>query len=360
MISIDRIERAAGLVVFSLLAVGCFVVLRPFMSALLWAMVLTFSTWPIYTWLVRRLGGRNRLAALLMTLLVAAVLVVPLAILGATLAEHVAGVASIVRVLLDEGLPAPPGWLAGIPLFGAEIEAYWASLAQDQVAFAAAVEPYIARAGNWTLRSGASLGQGALELTLSVVACFFFYRDGLDAAAKLRSSMDRLAGSRAQYLLDVAGRTVTGVVYGLLGTAVAQGALAAVGLWIAGVPGALLLGFLTFVVSPIPFGPPLIWVPATVWLFYSGEAGWGVFLALWGLLGISSIDNVVKPYLISRESRLPMLLVFLGVIGGVLAFGVVGVFLGPTLLAVGFTLVQEWTAPIVRAAPDEAASVPPP
>ncbi len=356
MITTIRIERFAGLALLVLLAVGSLLVLQPFMSALLWAGILAYSTWPVYARLLGLLRGHTGVAALLMTVSVAAVLVVPLFILGATLAEHVAGVAGLVRTLLDEGLPQPPSWLRDIPVFGSEIEAWWANLAQDQAAFAATVEPYIARAGNWTLRSGAGLGRGALELTLSVVACFFFYRDGVSAAAKLRSSMDRLAGSRAQYLVDVAGSTVKGVVYGVLGTAVAQGVLAAIGLWIAGVPGGLLLGLLTFVLSPVPFGPPLIWVPATLWLFFSDHVGWGIFLALWGLVVISGIDNVLKPYLISRESRLPILLVFLGVIGGVLAFGVVGVFLGPTLLAVGYTLVQQWTATAMPAASPGSAT----
>jgi len=344
MISTSRVERIAGLALLSLLAVGSLVVLRPFMSALLWAVILTFSTWPIYAWLLRTLGGRVRLAAALMTLAVAAVLVAPLAVLGATLAEHVASVAEIARTLLGEGLPEPPAWVAGVPLVGPEMQTYWASLAHDQAALAAALEPYIAQARDWALRGGASLGRGALELTLSVVACFFFFRDGVSAAAKLHSSMGRLAGSRAQYLLDVAGNTVKGVVYGVLGTACAQAALAGLGLWVAGVPGALLLGFLTFVLSLIPFGPPLVWVPATIWLFYSGAVGWGIFMALWGFFVVSGIDNVLKPYLISRESRLPILLVFLGVVGGVIAFGVVGVFLGPTLLAVGYTLLHEWTS----------------
>lgn len=341
----SRIEFFVGLAMLTLLAIGCLVVLRPFMSAILWALILSFSTWPIYTRILARIDGRRVAAATMMTVLVAAVLVLPLALLGATLAEHVTSVVSVVRLLLQEGLPAPPGWVQDLPLAGAALHDYWLSLATNDAAFAAAVEPYVTQARDWMLQSGASLGQGAVELTLSVLICFFVYRDGSAAAAKLQSGIRRLGGDRAQHLVDVAGATVKGVVYGILGTAFAQGSLAAFGLWIAGVPGALLLGFVTFILSLIPMGPPFVWLPATVWLFYTGSIGWGVFMGAWGLLVVSSVDNIIKPWLISRESRLPILLVFLGVLGGVIAFGFIGLFLGPTLLAVGYTLLQQWMAP---------------
>jgi predicted PurR-regulated permease PerM len=340
----ERFEPIVGLALLALLAVGCLVVLLPFLTAILWALIVCFSTWPIYKRLLGWLRGRRSLAATLMTLAVALVLVAPLAFLGATLADHVAGVVQVVRLLLDEGLPEPPIWLINLPLFGSDLHAYWADLASSETTFRSAVEPYLLQARNWMLTSGASLGQGALELTLSVLICFFFYRDGSDVAAQLNSGIRRVAGDRAQHLLDVAGSTIKGVVYGVMGTAFAQGLLAGIGLWIAGVPGALLLGFVTFVLSLVPMGPPLVWAPAALWLFYTGETGWAIFMALWGFFVVSTVDNIVKPWLISRENRLPILLVFLGVIGGVLAFGFIGIFLGPTLLAVGFTLFQQWVA----------------
>ena len=340
----ERFEFIVGLTLLTLLAVGCLVVLRPFLSAILWALILSFSTWPIYIRLLGVLRDRQTLASALMTLGVALVLVAPLAFLGATLADHVAGVIEVVRVLLDEGLPEAPPWLGNIPLFGSDLLNEWQDLAGSEADFRAAVDPYVAQARSWALRSGANIGEGVIELTLSVLICFFFYRDGRDAAAHLYSGVRRVAGDRAQHLLDVAGSTIKGVVYGIMGTAFAQGMLAGIGFWVAGVPGALLLGFVTFVLSLVPMGPPLVWIPATLWLFYTGDMGWGIFMALWGFFVISSIDNIIKPWLISRENRLPILLVFLGVIGGVLSFGFVGIFIGPTLLAVGFTLLQEWIA----------------
>ncbi|MEX0809844.1 MAG: AI-2E family transporter [Dongiaceae bacterium] len=344
----ERFELIAGVALLTLLAVGCLVVLLPFLTAILWALILCFSTWPIYTRVLAWLKGRSTLAATLMTMLVALVLVVPLAFLGATLADHVTGVVQVVRLLLDEGLPDPPTWLIDVPLFGGDLHAYWDDLARNEGAFRLAVEPYLSQARNWMLTSGASIGQGAIELTLSVLICFFFYRDGRDVAAQLHSGVRRVAGDRAQHLLDVAGATIKGVVYGVMGTAFAQGLLAGIGFWIAGVPGALLLGFVTFVLSLVPMGPPLVWAPAALWLLYSGSSGWAIFMALWGFFVVSSIDNIIRPWIISRENRLPILLVFLGVIGGLVSFGFIGIFLGPTLLAVGFTLFQQWNSSRIR------------
>jgi predicted PurR-regulated permease PerM len=340
----SRIEFAVGLSLLALLVVGCLLVVRPFLTALLWAVILSYTTWPLYLRLLARLGGHAGLASLLMTILVATVLVVPLAVLGATLAEHVASVAEVARELLAQGVPEPPDWAGKIPLVGDELQRYWANLAHEGKTLTAALGPYVGRARDWMLQSGATLGRGVLELALSVLVCFFVYRDGQAAAERLHAAAERFAGGRARHLLEVAGSTTKSVVYGIIGTAIVQAALAALGFWIAGVPGTLLLGFLTFVLSLIPGGPPLVWVPVTVWLLYVDRPGWGLFMAIWGFFSISGVDNVLRPYLISRESRLPILLVFLGVVGGVLAFGFIGIFLGPTLLALGFTLLKEWSA----------------
>jgi len=156
-------------------------------------------------------------------------------------------------------------------------------------------------------------------------------------------------------LLQIVGGTINGVVYGIVGTGIAQAVAALVGYFIAGVPGALMLGFLTFFLSLVPAGPALIWIGAAAWLFHGDRAGWAVFMLLWGFFVISGIDNVVKPLLISRGASLPVALVRLGVLGGVIAFGFVGIFLGPVLLAVGFNLARRWTE---ARAPAAAPSVP--
>ncbi|MDG4903507.1 MULTISPECIES: AI-2E family transporter [unclassified Mesorhizobium] len=338
------VERILGIGAVVLLGIGCIVVLWPFLSALIWAAVLCFSTWPIYTWLERLLGGRRTPAALLMTLLVAAVIVAPFAVLVATLADSVATVAQSVNSLLEQGPPAPPGWVAEIPFIGERLALYWQGLAYNAPAFLVELTKLIRPATDIAVASGAVLGVGLLELALSVFIAFFFYRYGRQMAASVRGGSERIGGTRARHLLAVAGSTVTGVVYGVIGTAIAQGALAGLGFWIAGVPQALLLGFLTFLLSFVPAAPPVVWGSAALWLFFRGEVGWGIFVATWGLLLVSSIDNLLRPYLLTQANSLPVLLSFFGFLGGILAFGFIGVFLGPVLLAVGYSLFLEWQA----------------
>ena len=177
--------------------------------------------------------------------------------------------------------------------------------------------------------------------------------DGLALVAALRNAMNRVAGDLTERLMGIIGGTITGVVYGIVGTGLAQALAALIGFWIAGVPGAFMLASLTFILSIVPAGPPLIWIGATGWLVYHDQPGCAVFMAVWGFFVVSWIDNIVKPLLISRGASLPFVLVLLGVLGGVLAFGFVGIFLGPTLLAVGFNLTRHW---IERRAAEPPAS----
>lgn len=348
-----RLESILGIVALSFLAIGCFLVLRPFASSIMWAVILTFSTWPVYVRLERALGGRNSLAALLMTLLLATAFVLPLVVLGSSIAGDVRPAFDVVRGMFAEGAPLPPEWVARIPLIGPELHAAWTSVAQDAGSLVDLIGPYLSALRDLVLASGLTIGRGLLEVTLSVIVSFFLYRDGEYAARQLQALGQRVAGDRAQHLLKVAGDTIIGVVYGAIGTALAQSVLAALGFWIASVPQPLLLGIAVFFLSLIPSGPPLVWLPVAIWLFHRGDYAWGVFMLIWGTFVVSGVDNFLKPYLISRGTSLPLLLVFLGVIGGVLAFGFLGIFLGPTLLAVGFALLREWE---VR---DKPAPVPP-
>jgi predicted PurR-regulated permease PerM len=341
----QRIEQIVVIALLVVLAVGCLTVLRPFLSALLWALVLSFSTWPLYAWLVRRLKGRRSLAAFFMTLLVAAIFILPLAAAGAGLADSVAKVGSMVAVLLRQGPPGPPDWVGELPIIGPDLAERWVELERLGAGWTAELQPYLDTALNALLSLGVRLGEAILQVSLGVLAAFFFFRDGAEATRRLSVAVERLGGLQAQRLLTVAASTVRSVVYGVIGTALAQATLQGLGLWLAGVPAAFFLGFLTFFLGFVPVGPPLIWLPAAAWLLYNDAFGWGVFLIAWGFFVVSSVDNVLRPYLISRGSKLPLLLVFLGVLGGLLAFGFLGIFLGPTLLGLGYVLFQEWTGP---------------
>jgi predicted PurR-regulated permease PerM len=345
-------DRALGAGLVLLVLAGCFVVLRPFLSAILWACILTFSTWPLFLRLKLLLGDRPALSALVMTIAMAALLVVPLVTVLAGLAENGVFLVNAANRMLSEGLPDPPAWLRDLPLIGSGADAYWRGLAHDGVALIAEAQRLLPATRRALLGLGELMGAGLVQLGLSVFLAFFLYRNGDAVAAQLNRASARIAGDRAQRLLEVAGGTVISVVYGILGTALAQGLLAGIGLYLAGVPAAPLLGLLTFFLSIVPVGPPLVWVPATLWLFFEGQVGWAIFLAVWGFFVISGVDNVIKPWLISRGSRLPFAMTLLGVLGGVLAFGFIGVFLGPTLLAIGYRLLAEWNLDAVQSRPE--------
>ena len=202
---------------------------------------------------------------------------------------------------------------------------------------------FLAWAREWLIAAGLAVGQGVTQVLLSAFLAFFLLRDSQELGRRVSVAVERLAGPRGQRLIQVAGDTVHGVIYGILGTAIAQALVAGLGFWIAGVPGAMLLAVFTFFFAVVPFGPPLIWLPAAFWLFAQNQTGMGVFMLLWGLLGISSVDNILRPLIISQGSKMPFALIFCGVIGGALGFGLVGVFLGPTLLAVAYRLIDEWS-----------------
>lgn len=322
---------------------ACLWVLTPFISALLWGAILAYASWPLMRHLTRWLGGRESLAAGILTLCWMLLVVLPLVWLGFNLADHIRDATVFIRDVRVDGLPAAPSWLAGIPLVGERLVTLWDTLDQQGVAMLASAKPYLGQVGNFLLARSAQIGGGLLELTLSLVFVFFFYRDGPRLAAFVLGLLERLIGDRAAYYLDLVAGTVQRVVNGVIGTAAAQGLLALIGFFIAGVPGALVLGIGTFLLSLIPMGPPLIWLPVTVWLVWQTHYGMAVFMAIWGTLVISGVDNVLKPYLISRGGNLPLVIVLLGVFGGLLAFGFIGLFIGPTLLAVAYSLLLDWT-----------------
>lgn len=344
-------DRYLPILALMLLGAGCVLVLWPFLTALIWAAILVSTSWPAFLWLDRSVGERRTLAASLMTLLVTVVLLGPIASVALALADNVAELGRAISALVKDGLPDAPAWLARLPLIGQSIHDYWQQFAHDSQKLMTVLEGFAKPAQAAALAAGRVVGKGVLDMGISVFIAFFFFLHGEALAKRLRVALERLTGDRASYLLHIVHNTVTGVIYGILGTGLAQGVLAAVGFAVAGVPGAVLLGVATFFLSVVPVGPPLVWGGAAIWLFQDGQPSWAIFVAAWGFFVVSTVDNVIKPFIISRGARLPFAIVFLGVLGGVLAFGVIGAFLGPTLLAVGYRLTTEWTA---------AGSAPPP
>ena len=335
-------------------AIGCVLVLYPFLSALLWAGILVFTTWPVYEWLRLRLRLRRVGAALLMVALTAVVLVLPIALAAPGSAEDVSHLRRVIMDGLRAGLPDAPLFVFDIPLIGGTVGELWNHWAADISAMLAALRPYFGIVVENGLSLLLGIASGVLMFLLSLFVAFFFYVYGEPIADRLRLLLHRIAGVQADRLITVTGATVRGVVYGILGTAVVQGILTAFGLWLSGVPRPVLLGGIAGLLSVLPIGAPVVWIPASLWLMGSGHLGWGIFLAVYGSGVITGADSLIRPWFISRGAQLPFLLTVLGVLGGALAFGLLGIFVGPVLLGIGFTLVNEWA----RGADPRPASAP--
>jgi predicted PurR-regulated permease PerM len=335
------VEKAIGLVLLLVLAVGCIYILTPFLKAIFLAATLCVSTWSLFRRAEKGLGRRPTAAALLMTVMTAAVLVLPLLALGANLTDDVARLAAAVRSAIEQGLP-PPHWLGRVPVVGSEAERVWLEASQGGKGLGPALAPYAAPLRDWALQQGATLLSGTTQVIFAIVLAFFLYRDGAYVERRLEWAMSRLGGWRARHVLKAAGATIKSVVNGVLGTALVQGILLGFSFWLAGVPGAVVLGAVGVVLALVPVGLLLLWLPAALWLMSDGHTGWAVFVMAWNGLIVGNLDNVLRPYLISRGIRMPMVLILLGVLGGLLTFGIIGVFLGPVLLAVAHTLFQDW------------------
>jgi predicted PurR-regulated permease PerM len=324
------------------IAVGCILVLHPFLSAILWAAILAYSTWPVFTWV--RVHGRMRRgwAAGVMVLLTTVLIVLPLALAAPAGAQDVAQLRASIEAALNAGLPSAPAWLQAVPVVGRNFSEYWNEWAADLSAMVRFFQPYFGMMAEQGLNVLLGIAGGLLQFLIALMIAFFFWTSGDQLAGHLLRIIHRIAGVHAARLVSVTGATVRGTVYGILGTAMVQWLLTSFGLWLSGVPRPLLLGALAGLLSVLPVGAPVIWIPAAFWLIGTGHMGWGIFLACYGVFFITGAYSLIQPYFIALGAKLPFLLTILGVLGGALAFGLLGIFLGPVLLGVGFTLVAEF------------------
>src|SRR3954453_17924063 len=348
--------RLLGLLAALALGFGCLLVLRPFLSALLWAAILVYSTWPAFRMLRERLRLSPGLAALLMVLAEFLLIGVPLVFATPTKREEIDGLRAAVETFLTQGMPGLGNWLGRLPLIGPTLQDHLVGVDFGFSGLADLISPYAATLAQGALGVLLAVLSGLAEVLIAILLAFFLYRDGPAIAQRAEAALARLAGDRTRHIVEITGGVTRGVVYGLLGTAVVQGLMTWFGLWLSGVPRAMLLAVIAGCISILPVGAPLVWIPATLWLFAEGQTGWAIFLGLYGAFGISSADNVIRPWLIPRGADLPLLLTLLGALGGVFAFGFLGLFLGPVLLAVGYTLLKDWAkgAAEGEAAKDEA------
>ena len=345
------------------LSLGSYVVVRPFLTPILWSAVVVTATWPLMLAVQKALWGRRWLAMLVMTMALVLVFILPLVLAGVTVVNHLSDIAESVRSLARSP-PAPPEWVQRIPVFGQQISDTWKEVVSEGVqGLAQRLQPYIDDAARWF---GATLGGfGVLLLRfvlVVIVAAILFARGEVAADAVLRVAR-RLAGARGERVCQIATRAIRGVALGVVVTALVQATLAGLGLAVSGVPFAALFTAVIFLSSVAQIGAGPVLLPIMVWLFWKGDTTAGVVLLVFTLV-IVNIDNVIRPLLIQRGAKLPLLLVFVGVVGGLLAFGVMGLFVGPVLLAVVFELLVEWVRegePEVEPSPTGSdTEVPPP
>jgi predicted PurR-regulated permease PerM len=320
------------------------VIIKPFLPALFLGLILTLATWHPFIWLEKRLEGRTTLAAAIMTLTLAVGFIIPLFVLGASLVDNFNGLSTSLTDALQAIPQTPPAWLSSIPLVSeAHADHIWANYVADTAFITDQLKAHVGPMSEIMLKVGASVGRGLVDLSLGILIAFFFFRHGLAAMRHLKVLLDKFFGLRARHLLNVSKNTMIGVIYGLLGTALAQATVAGIGYWIAHVPGPVFLAFLTFVLSPAPVGAPAIWIPVAIWLLAHHKIGMAMFIVAWGIFVVGVVDNIVRPWFISRGSEMPFSLMLLGLCGGIISFGFIGIFIGPTVLAVIYTLLLEWS-----------------
>jgi predicted PurR-regulated permease PerM len=317
-------------------------ILRPFLAAGVWATMLVVSTWPLLTSLQARLGKRRGPAVALMTLGLLLLLILPLWAAIDTIAQQADGVTALARSVADSGLPQAPEWVASVPVVGTKIASTWAHMAEaGPDGLVARLAPYAADGARWVLGHVGSVGGLLVHFLLVVIFSAILYSNGETAARSVRRFGRRLAAERGESSVVLAGQAIRAVALGVGVTAVVQTVLGGLGLAVAGVPFAGFLSAVMLMLCIAQLGPSLVLFPAVGWLYWTGENTWGTVLLVWSLL-VSTLDNVLRPVLIKRGADLPLLLIFAGVIGGMLGFGLIGIFVGPVVLAVTYTLLEAW------------------
>ena len=330
-----------GLLLLLLLGLA-YLVLQPFLASVAWATILGFTSWPLYERLRGRMPGHAAAAALLMTLAMALAFMLPALWLGVLLRNELAHALAEAGARLSGGALQVPDALARLPLLGGMLQDLLRDLSSEQVATRLRAAPWSAQAAEQAFALLGGAGRNAAKFGFALLTLFFVYRDGERGLRQAQVVFRHLLGPRVDAYLQAAADMTRAVLWGLLITALVQGLFAGLGYWWAGLAAPVLLAAVTALFALAPFGTPLVWIPAVLWLFAQGRVGAGVGLLLWGLLVVSWVDNLVRPLVISGSTRAPFVLVVFGVLGGLAAFGLVGMFLGPVVLAVLLAVWREW------------------
>jgi predicted PurR-regulated permease PerM len=321
-------------------------VMQPFLPAIVWATTLVIATWPLMTWVQRHVVHRRGPAVLIMCLLLLLVLIVPFWLAVSTVLANVDEIAELVRTILSSRIPPPPDWLAQVPLVGAPLTQAWARLTSAGAhELAPLLTPYAGEVTRWFASAAGSLGSVILQLLLIVAIAAVLYMNGEKAAVLALRFGRRLSGDRGEMVILLAGQAIRAVALGVVVTAIAQSVLGGIGLAVAGVPFAPLLSALMFLLCLAQVGPALVLIPAVVWMYFVGDTVWATVLLAFTVPAMT-LDNILRPILIRKGADLPLLLILAGVIGGLIATGLLGIFLGPTVLAVSYTLLNAWISEV--------------
>ena len=342
--------REVGRIVLTVLVIGglmaaTFWILRPFLGAIIWATMIVVATWPVMLGVQRRLGGRRWAAVSVMSVILLLVLVVPLSAAIGTIVVHAGDIVEWAKGLREFQLPPAPAWLADVPL-GERMATAWNDLAAQGVdVLRERVQPYAGKLTGWFVSQVGSFGAVFIQFLLTVVAAAVLYAHGEEAADWMMRFGARLGAERGEAAVRLSGQAIRGVARGVVVTALVQALIGGIGLAIAGVPFATVLTAIMFLLAVAQIGAVPILLLATIWLFWSGSTGMGVFLVVVTVVA-GTLDNVLRPWLIKQgAAELPLLLIFIGVIGGLIAFGLIGIFIGPLVLAVTHTLLRAWLYP---------------
>jgi predicted PurR-regulated permease PerM len=343
-----------GVLFLLALIIGSLWVLLPFLAAFLWAVTIVVATWPLLLKLQGVFGGRRAPAVAVMTLALLAVFILPITVGVSAVITWLGDAGAIADVLASARLPPPPAWVAGLPVVGERAAAAWTSIATaspEQIL--AAVEPYARNVGAWFVHHAGTLAGLLVQFLITAILAAVLYASGEQWADWVRRFARRLAGDvRGERIPILAGQSIRGVALGVVVTALLQTVLGGIGVAVAGVPFASVLTAVMFLLCIAQLGPLIVLLLATAWVYqHSGPVAGSILLA-WSL-AVGLMDNFVRPVLIKRGADLPLLLIFTGVVGGLVSMGIIGIFVGPVVLAVTFTLLNDWMAPQTTGTPGE-------
>ncbi len=340
---VERYRRFALIASAGLFGFLLYRVLEPFLAALCWAAILSLAIWPGYMVVRRRLSGGSWVAPTLAVGVVAVVILAPMGTVGLLLAMETRDLATELQswLLSDPDLPAT---LRTFPIGGEGLSDHLLRWRQAPESLSQVLSQNTEGVLGLASRAATNVGRNAFKFLVCIFSMWFLLRRGDELRDQIAVLCRRVGGARGEELLARVKVTVRATFYGLVMTALVQAVLTSLGFWVAGSPYPLVLGALVFVFSFIPFGPPLVWGPAALAILFDGRPGWGIAMLIWGALVVSSMDNVLRPIFIGQATKMPVILVFMGVIGGATAFGMVGLFLGPVIMAVAQAIWEDWVA----------------